>query len=309
MAASCIATLVLGVTPGVVASMVLSLVVFVALTTQPRVEELGRVTGSVIYRHIGGVGVMRVNGVKIVRFLAPLFFANAPVLKDRVLAELARRAALPPKLRWRALVLCFAPVSSVDSTSIQVLDEIVHECHAIGVPLLIASANAFVEEALGTAGFIDRLGGGAPASGRKFLFRRVHEAVTAVLLHRITAGDLPALSAPRTAGGSGGAGAKPGEVGAAALGAAAASAAAPHEVSGHSGHIAPAPRLRSVVLAVRAATRLGHNVPHHDATRLDDDVPPRVVSGGRGGGSGGSGASSSSFRLVIFGRELPIRFG
>ena len=58
--------------------------------------------------------------MQILKFLAPLFFANCSVLKDRALAELKRRQELPPKLQWRALVLNLSSVTSIDSTSIQV---------------------------------------------------------------------------------------------------------------------------------------------------------------------------------------------
>lgn len=46
-----------------------------------QVEELGRLENTVIYRHLGSAGAVPVPGVKIMRFLAPLFFANCSVLK------------------------------------------------------------------------------------------------------------------------------------------------------------------------------------------------------------------------------------
>jgi MFS superfamily sulfate permease-like transporter len=66
-AASFFATLFLGVLWGVVAAMAFSLLIFIAITTQPRVEELGRLAGTVIYRHIGLVGVSKVNEVKVIK--------------------------------------------------------------------------------------------------------------------------------------------------------------------------------------------------------------------------------------------------
>lgn len=131
--------------------------------------------------------------VKVVKFLAPLFYANCNVLKDRIASELLHRSAMPAAFRWRALVLCFASVSSVDTTAMQALEEAAAECHAQKVPLLIASANALVEASFASAGFVEVLGGPA------FMFRRVHEAVRAVLLHH-----LPQLPGER--GGEGGGG-------------------------------------------------------------------------------------------------------
>lgn len=235
MVAAFLATLFLGVLYGVVAAMGFSLVIFIGMATQPNVEELGRETGTVIYRcvhfcahthkftptsasnthahahnrahaewrdyellfalgcvvhafscsHLGAVGVTKVNDVKIIKFLAPLFFANCTVLKDRVLMELIRRKLLPPRLRWHAIVLCFSSVSSIDTTALQVLEEIVVECHGQRLPLLIASANASVEDSLISSGVLDKLG------GERFMFRRVHEAVRALLLRSVSAVDIP----------------------------------------------------------------------------------------------------------------------
>lgn len=131
------------------------------------------------------MGVTKVNDVKIIKFLAPLFFANCTVLKDRVLMELIRRKLLPPRLRWHAIVLCFSSVSSIDTTALQVLEEIIVECHGQRLPLLIASANASVEESLASSGVLDKLG------GERFMFRRVHEAVRALLLRSVSAVDIP----------------------------------------------------------------------------------------------------------------------
>jgi MFS superfamily sulfate permease-like transporter len=153
MLAAFLATLFLGVLYGVIAALTFSTIIFIGMTTQPVVEELGRVGGTVIYRHVyedththarillscglclcmmrlrvllcvcrhvGMVGVSKVAGVKIIKFLAPLFFANCTVLRDRTFRELVERRSAPPKLKWKAIVLCFASVASIDTTSIQV---------------------------------------------------------------------------------------------------------------------------------------------------------------------------------------------
>lgn len=91
-----------------------------AAVPRVQVEELGHLQGTAIYSRVGLDGVSRVPDVLVLKFLAPMFFANCSVLKDRALAELQTREALPPRLQWRALVLSFASVTSIDSTSIQV---------------------------------------------------------------------------------------------------------------------------------------------------------------------------------------------
>ncbi len=188
MCAATVATLCLGVAWGVAAATGLSLVVFVAFTTQPRVEEVGRLEHSVVYKHIGMMGVNKVPGLKILRFLAPLFFANASVLKDRVAKELLARRLLPPRLKWRVLIICFQAVSQIDSTASGALGECAEECHAEGVPLVLSSMNFWVEGAVRQAGLLAKLGGGDASRGENFLYRRVHDAVRAALTGRVGLG-------------------------------------------------------------------------------------------------------------------------
>lgn len=116
------ATLEFGVQTGIVIAVVFSLGLFVALNTRPRIEVLGRVRGTVIYQEMGYHNVVHIpcRIARILKFMAPLFFANAGVLKDRLLEELVQVASAPQRKQWRALVVDFSNVSTVDSTAIQV---------------------------------------------------------------------------------------------------------------------------------------------------------------------------------------------
>ena len=60
--------------------------------------------------------------MKIIKFLAPLFFANCSVLKDRLLLELARRREAPPRLQWRALLLIVCASILVSTPSLSAAD-------------------------------------------------------------------------------------------------------------------------------------------------------------------------------------------
>ena len=182
--AASITTMTLGVTLGFGVAMGLSLVCFLALTTRPRVEELGRLKDTVVYRHLGLVGVIpSPRNVKILRFLAPLFFANVGVLRERIAREISRREDAPPRYKWTALIVCFSSISSVDSTAIAVLKECASELRARGALLVIAAANFWVEEAFTAAGFTTFLAS-LTADGTTPIYRRVHDAVRAVLLGR-----------------------------------------------------------------------------------------------------------------------------
>jgi anti-anti-sigma regulatory factor len=190
MLAAFLATLFMGVLWGVVSAMLFSLVIFVGLTTQPQVFELGRMNNTGNFRELGTMNVTRVKDVKVLRFAAPLFFANSSVLKDRILLELVKRRNLAPRFKWKALVLDFSSVSNIDSTSIQVIEEIAVELRAQKVPLLIANAGLHIEELLVSSGLVNKLG----RRKEQVLFPRVFKAVEAVLHGRVTAVELPTPS-------------------------------------------------------------------------------------------------------------------
>lgn len=179
MALAFFLTLFLGVQFGVLAAMGASLLLFIYVSTHARVAELGRVPGTVVYRHVGLVGVVPVRNVKIIKFYAPLYFANVGTLKDALARELTKRKRAPPRLKWKALVLSMASVPSIDSTAVQVLEEMIDDYHKEGVPVVLSSPNSGVEKSLASAGVVEKLG------GPLFVYRRVHEAVRAVLMNAI----------------------------------------------------------------------------------------------------------------------------
>ena len=185
LVASFLATVFLGVLYGVVIAIGFSLVIFVGAATRPRVEELGRVRGSVHYRGIGQPGVLRLHAVKALRFHAPLWFANCAVLRDKIVADLLRRRTLPPRLQWAALVLDCSAITSIDSTSLSVLRDVVTQVHEDGVPVILAGMHSGVEDMAARSGLLTQLG------GLGFTYRTVHDAVRAVVARDVTADMLP----------------------------------------------------------------------------------------------------------------------
>lgn len=76
----------------------------------------------------------------------------------------------------------------------QALRDVATEAHAAGVLVLLASPNADVEAAIAASGLGAALGG-----ADRFVYTRVHEAVRALLLRRVTTADLPRPPAPAAA--------------------------------------------------------------------------------------------------------------
>jgi MFS superfamily sulfate permease-like transporter len=94
-----------------------------------------------------------IPGLVLFRWDAPLFFANAELFNDRVLAAVA---ASPTPVRW--LVVAAEPVTSVDVTSADMLAELDDTLHAAGIKLCVAEMKDPVKDKLKRFGLFARLG-------------------------------------------------------------------------------------------------------------------------------------------------------
>jgi len=86
------------------------------------------------------------------RWDAPLFFANAELFKERVLAA---AAISDTPVRW--LVVAAEPVTSVDVTAADTLVELDRELHEIGIELCFAELKDPVKDKLKRFGLFAQL--------------------------------------------------------------------------------------------------------------------------------------------------------
>ena len=123
---------VVGMLAGVVVIAILSLLLVAQRAARPRTTLLVRVPGTDSYRGADATpdGIAE-PGIVLYRFDAPLFFANADVLRDDISAAVA---AADPPARW--VVLDMESVSEVDSTATEMLLEVV-----AGPPRAVASVS------------------------------------------------------------------------------------------------------------------------------------------------------------------------
>lgn len=143
----------IGVLQGIVVALVLSVVAFVNQAWRPYRAELGRIPGVRGYhdlsRHPEG---HRVDAIAIVRFDAPLFFANAGIFGDYVRAIAAGDPAP------RHVVLAAEPITSIDSTAIDELVALDDHLGRVGVEFVIAEMKGPVRDELARYGLSDRFG-------------------------------------------------------------------------------------------------------------------------------------------------------
>ena len=95
----------------------------------------------------------RIPGLVLFRWDAPLFFANAELFKERVLAAVA---GSPSSVRW--FVVAAEPVTSVDVTAADVLVELDETLHAKGIDLSFAELKDPVKDKLKRFGLFAQIG-------------------------------------------------------------------------------------------------------------------------------------------------------
>ena len=123
----------LGVLPGIAIAVGLSILNVFRRAWWPYDTVLGRVDGLEGYHDIHSYPDARhLPGLVIYRFDAPLFFANAKTFRDEV-RRLAR--ADPPPI-W--IVIAAEPVTDVDTTASDVLEDLDEALNAAGISLVFA---------------------------------------------------------------------------------------------------------------------------------------------------------------------------
>lgn len=145
--------ILIGVLEGIVIAIVLSVVAFTNNAWRPYRAELGRIPHVRGYhdlsRHPEG---HRVDEIAIVRFDAPLFFANAGMF-----GEYVRRVATSEP-GPRHLVLAAEPITSIDSTAIDELVAVDDYLAHAGVEFVIAEMKGPVRDRLVRHGLAGRFG-------------------------------------------------------------------------------------------------------------------------------------------------------
>ena len=145
---------VLGAIEGIALAIVIAVIEFLWDGWRPHFAVLGRVDGVKGYHDITRYPDARiVPGLVLFRWDAPLFFANAELFRDHVLDAVA--ASTTP-VRW--LVVSAEPVTSVDITAADMLEELYAALHAAGIALCFAEMKDPVKDKLKRFGLFSRLG-------------------------------------------------------------------------------------------------------------------------------------------------------
>jgi high affinity sulfate transporter 1 len=162
-----------GTIPGIGFAIVVAVIEFLWDGWRPHSAVLGRVDRVKGYHDISRYPQARlIPGLVLFRWDAPLFFANAELFHDRVLEAVA--ASPTPVSR---VVVAAEPVTSVDVTAADIVNELDDRLHSAGIDLCWAEMKDPVKDKLKRFGVFARL-------GEDMFFATVGEAVSAYLASR-----------------------------------------------------------------------------------------------------------------------------
>jgi len=162
-----LATLFIGIPPGVLLGVLCSLLLMVYRTSNPHFAVLGNIKGSDYYKNINRFDndiVLR-NDLLIVRFDAQLYFGNAAFFKRQLLKQIDAKGA-----PLKGIILNAEAINYIDSTAAQMLTKLIQEIHSSELQFYIAGAIGPTRDIIFSSGIINEL-------HTEFLFVKTNEAV------------------------------------------------------------------------------------------------------------------------------------
>lgn len=152
--AAAVAVLFIGVLEGIGVAIALSIANFVRKAWRPHSTELGKVEGVPGYhdreRH---PEAKVIDGLLMIRYDAPLFFANAPDFGRR-LQERMRDVGRP----IRRVVVVGNAITDIDSTGAEILTDVLEDLAQKGVTFAFAGLKGPVKDRLRSYGLYDQIG-------------------------------------------------------------------------------------------------------------------------------------------------------
>jgi SulP family sulfate permease len=146
-------TLFVGIEPGIVSGVVLSLILHIHRSSRPHVAVVGQVPGTEHFRNINRHAVITDDRVLSLRIDESLTFMNARFLEDAIYGAVAEN----PKLR-HVILMCSA-INHIDASALESLEAINHRLGDAGVTLHLSEVKGPVMDRLQATHFIADLSG------------------------------------------------------------------------------------------------------------------------------------------------------
>ncbi|MDI1229976.1 MAG: sulfate permease [Methylobacter sp.] len=149
--ATLLGVLVYGIEEGITLGIVLTLISHLRKTSKPHIAVVGRLPGSEHYRNIKRHRVETWPHLLLLRVDESITFANINYIEDFINAELRRQPGI------KHIVLIFTSISDIDTTALEVLENLNHTLQALGMTLHISEAKGPVLDKLEKTDFIEQL--------------------------------------------------------------------------------------------------------------------------------------------------------
>lgn len=146
-------TLFVGVEPGVIAGVSVSLALFIWRASRPHAAIVGRVPGTEHFRNVTRHQVVTDARILTIRVDESLTYLNARWLEEFVLGEVAARPAL------QHFILMCSAVNAIDASALESLEALNHRLKDAGVHLHLSEVKGPVMDRLKRSHFIDELSG------------------------------------------------------------------------------------------------------------------------------------------------------
>ena len=172
---ACAGTMFLGVEIGLAIAVAVSLLIVLYESAYPHTSVMGRLPGTTVYRNIKQYPeAERYDGLVLMRIDAPLYFANAQNVRDKIrkyrLQAEAELEARSPGSRVKYLVLDISPVSHIDTSALHILEDMNVNYCSRGQQICYSNPSLLVMERFVSSGLADKI-------GREHFFTSLHDAV------------------------------------------------------------------------------------------------------------------------------------
>ncbi|MFO7845889.1 MAG: solute carrier family 26 protein [Balneolaceae bacterium] len=149
-----VATLALGIEEGIAVGVVLSLVLVIYSSTKPHSAELGQLGDTKNYRNINRYTEADVEkDILIYRYDSSLYFANVEHFQDTLYARMDQHGE-----GLKLVILDASAISSVDSTGVHKLTEIIEDLKEKEIAFFIAGAIGPLRDKLKQSGIQEAMG-------------------------------------------------------------------------------------------------------------------------------------------------------
>ena len=143
----------IGVLEGIVIAVLLSMLQIFIRFWQPKYFILGKTKEIDGYHDINRYpDAVQPSGIVIIRWDAPLFFANANIFRDKIRELIIKTEPTP---EW--VVIAAEPITDVDTTAADMLVELDNELNADGIHLVFAELQDVVKDKIERYGLYDTI--------------------------------------------------------------------------------------------------------------------------------------------------------